>query len=122
MKNIIVIFSIVIFATIFSFLIWHYFFSIYEVKFLPNFKNSILKTNSEYFIEFYGINSFGQKLSFRKIEIEFEFLEGKELISEENIIQNKLCFSSNEREGKIVIKINSKFSLNPTILTYFIKN
>ncbi|MBK8945836.1 MAG: hypothetical protein IPM32_11285 [Ignavibacteriae bacterium] len=122
MKNILIISAIVIFAIFLSLLIWNYFFSIYEVKFSTSFQNSILKTDSENFIEFYGINSFGQNLSFRNLEMTFEILEGKELVNEIKKKSNKVFISTNQIEGKVVLKVNSKFSLNPTIISINIKN
>ncbi|MBK7106112.1 MAG: hypothetical protein IPH62_12590 [Ignavibacteriae bacterium] len=117
MKNILIISAIVIFAIFLSLLIWNYFFSIYEIKFSTSFQNSTIKTNSENFIEFYGINSFGQKLSFRNLDITFEILEGKELVNEIKKKSNKVFISTNEIEGKIVVKVNSRFSLNPIIIS-----
>jgi hypothetical protein len=112
---------VLIFLTISVFLIWHFFFSIYEVKFIPNFDGTNLKASTNYKIEYYGINSFGQKLTFRQIPIKFEIVEGKNLIEKiDSSTKNQFSFITKLDSGIVKFQLSSQYSLNSSIFTFTI--
>lgn len=113
--NVLVLLIIII---IFSFLIWHFFLSIYEVKYYP--PSEILVINTEYKIQSVGVNALGWEIKFRNLECNFV------IDKEENKIeflksdyQNQALFLT-KSAGEITIYADSKYSLNPTPLKFTI--
>ena len=101
--------------------IWLIFFSIYEVKYIYDFNPSELNINTEYCIECVGINSLGQKISYRELDfnIILEDAEDKiELIGDNS--KNIICFKT-VNTGMCSFLITSKYSLNPSPLNVKIK-
>lgn len=123
MKNVLISFFVLFFLSIITFLIWYFFFNIYEVKFtaIPEGKN--IKSNSELKIKYNGINSFGRKLTFRKISVDYKIIEGKELIEKiDSSYRNQISFFTKSKNGIITIQFDSRYSLNPSIFTFTINN
>ena len=119
-KPLIIIISIVV-LTVVSIFTWLIFFSIYEVKYIYDFNPSELNLNTEYCIECVGINSLGQKISYRELDfnIILEDAEDKiELIGDNS--KNIICFKT-FNTGKCSFLITSKYSLNPSPLNIQIK-
>ncbi len=101
-----------------SFIIWHFFFSIYEVKFSTNVNGHKLLVNSNYYIELLGINSFGNGLEFRRINPQFEIIKGDGIINDCKIQKNKLTFHTTSKIGYISFLIKTDYSLNPLIFNF----
>ena len=119
-KPLIIIISIVVLAVV-SIFTWLIFFSIYEVKYIYDFNPSELNINTKYCIECVGINSLGQKISYRELDfnIILEDAEDKiELIGDNS--KNIICFKT-FNTGKCSFLITSKYSLNPSPLNIQIK-
>ncbi len=119
-KTLFTLFAIVLIFLL-SFFIWHFFLSIYEVKYEPSVNEKELKCNSEISIQTVGINSFGWELPFRKIKSKVEIIEGNDLIklTRKN---NFIIIKTLNKEGKFIIKVLPEFSLNPTEFTFRITN
>lgn len=119
-KPLIIIISIVVLAVV-SIFVWLIFFSIYEVKYIYDFNPSDLNINTEYCIECVGINSLGQKISYRELDfnIILEDAEEKiELIGDNS--KNIVCFKT-VNTGECSFLLTSKYSLNPSPLNIQIK-
>lgn len=84
-----------------------------EVKKYPTFLYA--ETNSMLTIEVIPINALGTKAWFRTVRVEFDIIEGKELIKVQKMdLENGILFiKSKARTGKVGIKIFSKYSLLP---------
>jgi len=103
-----------------SFLIWHFFLSIYEVKYLYEFPGDKLRLNSEYYIECVGLNSLGWEIKYRDLENKFEIQNGVELIELLNSkLKNQFLFIP-KRTGNFTLIASSKYSLNPTQFNFTI--
>ncbi len=115
--------TLLIFALVFllSFFVWHFFLSIYEVKYNTSVVGSILKCNTELTIKTIGVNSLGWELPFRTIESKVEIIDGKDLI-EFSQTKNSIIIKTLSTEGKFEIKVIPKLSLNPTKFSYKIVN
>lgn len=99
-------------------LTWKYYFDVYEVNCVVS-KNYLWADNqSEAVISCYPINSFGVKIPFRKSNVVFSILEGKELIDviSKDEVKGTLKLKSKFEEGKVVIKVKSGFSLLPNLV------
>ena len=119
-KTLVALFTIVLIFLL-SFFVWHFLFSIYEVKYKPSINEKELKCNSEISIQTVGINFFGWELPFRKIKSQIKIIEGNDLIK---LTQkdNFVIIKTLNREGKCIIKILPEFSLNPTEFIFRITN
>lgn len=123
LKSILIPILILVLVIALSLVVWHFFFSIYEVKYSLNFSNNSIKTNSKFVIESYGLNSLGQKLGWRKINNSVKILEGDEFVKEILVSkQNQIIILTNSNTGKIILKVESKFSLNPAIFTFLVED
>lgn len=123
LKSILIPILILVLVIALSLVVWHLFFSIYEVKYSLNFSNNSIKTNSKFVIESYGLNSLGQKLGWRKINNSVKILEGDEFVKEILVSkQNQIIILTNSNTGKIILKVESKFSLNPAIFTFLVED
>ncbi len=111
-KTLITLITIVLLFLL-SFFVWHFFLSIYEVKYKFPFNEAEVKCNSEISIQTAGINSFGWELPFRKIRSKVKITEGNDLIK---LTQkgNFIIIKTLGKEGKFVIEVLPEFSLNPT--------
>jgi len=116
-KKTLVISIIIILFFLLSFFIWHFFLSIYEVKYNTSLEGSTINCNSELTIKTIGINSFGWELPFRKIESKVKILERDELIVLSQY-ENSIVIKTLSTEGEFTIKIVPNLSLNPTKFKY----
>lgn len=66
----------------------------------------------------YGINAIGFRITFRKIKVEYEILEGRELIeiTEEDLSNGVLKIKAGNKCGLVVIRAKSEYSLLPAII------
>ncbi len=99
-------------------LIWKYYFNIYEVECIAD-KNYIWADNqSQVIIKCVVINSFGLKIPFRNIYAVFRIIEGQNLVDiiEADESNGILILKARFEEGKVVVKINSKYSLLPNLV------
>ena len=101
------------------YLTWNFFFNIYEVNIDIN--KSIQKDSGEevFFLKAYAVNSQGRKLQYRNSYICVNFVEGKELIKiiSYNKTRGELIFQSSSGKGKVIVEVNSKYSLRPSLMT-----
>ena len=116
-KNTLTTLLIIVLVFLLSFFVWHFFLSIYEVKFNTSVEGSILKCNSEIIIKTIGVNSLGWELPFRKIESKVEIIDGKDLV-ELSQLENSIKIKTLNTEGKLAIKASPNLSLNPTKFSY----
>lgn len=98
------------------FIIWFFFLSIYEVRFVYDFNPKDLIINSEYRIKCEGVNLLGGKIDWRDLGFTFDVKDGKDIISYHFNSPNQYSFKITGK-GNGVIELNSKFALNPTIIS-----
>ncbi len=112
--------TIILFVIVFllSFIGWHFFLSIYEVKFELSAAQSDIYSNSEYSIKCVGLNSLGQDIRFRDLECNFQFKEGQELVELLRTEDSNHLLFKTIKAGRISILASSKYALNPTKLKY----
>lgn len=116
-KSTLVTLFIIILLLLLSFFLWHFFLSIYEVKFDTSVDGSTLNCDSELTIKTIGVNSLGWELPFRTIISKVEISNGQGLFNlseDENLIKIK-TFGN---EGEFSIKVIPELSLNPTKFSY----
>jgi len=109
----------VLFVTIY--IVWYFFFNIYEVSFFIEPKKEKYHAGEQLLITLYPLNSFGKLIKKREVAIEFEILDGDSLLETEIIDKNKLKikFLSN---GNVKIRCDSKYSLKPTIFNFSVES
>ncbi|RJP62318.1 MAG: hypothetical protein C4539_18360 [Ignavibacteriales bacterium] len=73
---------------------------------------------SEVIINCTPINSFGLKIPFRNSYVIFSIIEGKDLIDilHKDETKGSLLLKSKFEEGKVIIKITSRYSLLPNLI------
>lgn len=109
--NILVLISVLL---IVSFLLWHFWFSIYEVNYKIKFDAEKLKVGNNYKISVYGINFWGRKFFNRNLQCDFS-IEGKHEIVKIKT-QKNYCTIIPLKPGKFRLTISSKFSRNPSYI------
>jgi len=99
-------------------IIWKFYFDIYEVNCVANKDFMWADNQSELNINCYPINSFGLKVPFRNSPIKITIIEGEGLIDiiQKDEIKGTLTIKSRFEEGKVVIKIISKYALLPNLI------
>ena len=109
------IFAIFVLCALFF---YNYIYSIYEVKY--DITNPILfcDSKSATVIKAFGINALGYKITFRNIKVDYEILEGKELIEIINdaIWKGELKIKARRECGLVIVRAKSEFSLFPAII------
>ncbi|MCF8241870.1 MAG: hypothetical protein K9J16_10820 [Melioribacteraceae bacterium] len=106
---------------IISFFIWHYGFSIYEVRSKVDY--SRFKDDSIVLIKVFPVNSFGSRIPLRNIEADFDIISGSESIDKiEKISGNELLIKILNQFGEVKISIDSQYSLAPQIISINIDN
>jgi len=108
---------IIISLLLLSFFVWHFFLSIYEVKYEKSIEGNEIVSNSELTIETIGVNSLGWELPFRTIISKVEIKSGKDLIK---LSQNNNSIKINilGNVGEFSIIVIPKLSLYPTKFSY----
>ena len=96
------------------FFCWHFFLSIYEVKFKHNFTDHQLLVDNTYQIKCVGLNSIGWEINYRNLACEFIISSGGDLIKIIDSPEENTFTFSTLSPGEVIIIINSKYSLNPT--------
>ncbi len=99
-------------------LIWKYYFNIYELKCVANKNYLWADDQSEVIINCTPINSFGLKIPFRNSYVVFSIIEGNDLIDilHKDETKGSLLLKSKFEEGKVIIKITSRYSLLPNLV------
>ena len=108
---------IIVLLLLLSFFVWHFFLSIYEVKYKSSIEGNVVTCNSELIIETIGVNSLGWELPFRTIISKVEITNGQDLFNlsqDKNSIKIKIL----DNEGDFSIKVIPMLSLNPTKFSY----
>ncbi|MEI7810896.1 MAG: hypothetical protein WCJ01_00565 [Ignavibacteria bacterium] len=93
-------------------------FNIYEVSFKVSDVVLFADNKSTSIIEVIPLNSFGNRVPFRKSPAEFQIVEGVDLVE---IIQNDidngiLTLKAKDMPGKITVRIKSEYSLMPSLI------
>jgi len=115
MAKLSLVITISIVASIFLvFLIWQFIFSIYEVKYEYNFMHNTLEKDTEYLIECVGVNFLGWAIKYRDFECKYKIEEGSDLIVILNSDNNNNFYFKTLDKGILIMRIFSKYSLNPT--------
>lgn len=105
-------------SAVFITVIWLYFFSIYEVRYVSNPDKLTTDASSSVEITAIPINSFGVKAIFRQPHTDFFIEEGGDLIDYEKFNnENRIVkLKSKGKAGKVTLILRSKHSLNPAII------
>ena len=106
---------LIIFFLIFSRI---YIFNIYEVTYTVNPQSMYADSKSTIKISAKPVNAFGWKAPLRSAPADFNIKDGKDLVdilSEDNS-KGILIIKAKNNPGKIVLYINSKYSLFPSLL------
>jgi hypothetical protein len=104
---------LILLALIFSYL---YIFNIYEITYSVNPSSLYSDNESTVIITADPVNAFGWKIPFRSTYAEFNIKEGKDLIdiiSEDNK-KGILKLKAKNKNGTVVVRIKSKYSLLPS--------
>jgi len=113
---------IVLVVSVISFFIWHFVFSIYEVKYKFGSDPDNLKLNKVYSIKGFGLNALGWEMNFRELHMTAEI--------EDNNYNIKLITTSEKNQvvfetlktGIFTVLINSKYSISQSRLEFRILN
>lgn len=101
-----------------SFLLWQYVFLIYEVKIELTSNRIKLSENNTVTLIAFPLNSMGKKIPLRDVEINFEIVEGEELVDPLvlNDAERKAVFTPQGKIGTVRIIVDCKYSLSSTKL------
>ncbi|HZW39958.1 MAG TPA: hypothetical protein VFF33_11720 [Ignavibacteriaceae bacterium] len=108
---------IVIVCAVAAFLVFHYYFSIYEVVYLIEPQKKLFADNNSFLtIKAKPLNAFGVKAPFRNAPCKIKIIEGKDLIDIIELNENEgyIKIKAKNLTGTIIIQIKSKFALLPT--------
>lgn len=99
------------------FLIWHYYFSIYELKAVISPESGI-KACSKVTVKYIPINVWGMKVVFRKPDVEFIVDNPEGLIVPGSISTepDKFTFTAGNNPGVLVLKCKSRYFISTNIL------
>jgi len=111
---------VVSFFLAFVFAIWYFFFNIYEVKVLAE-TNKTFKAGENYSVRIFGINSFGKKIPFGKIESSLEFLSGSNLVQKISRKNGEIKLKLKKGSGKVKFKIKGKYFIAPAVVEFEVK-
>jgi len=108
--------TIIIFSLLIAYLIYYFYFNIYEIEVFVNPNRLKPDNKSTAKISIKPINSLGIKIPFRKVYSEIHFIDGNELV---NILlkkDRKIILKAKNYNGIVKIEILSKFSLLPNVV------
>jgi|GEM_PF-5737969 len=111
------IFIAVFFIFVVLFLVWHFYFSIYELK--PEIRPAKKVTpGSNVSITYIPVNVWGYRVPFRKVDVKFVLPEQNEFIILESVIKTEggIKFKLAEKSGVLKIKSESKYFLSTNII------
>ncbi|MGE5498219.1 MAG: hypothetical protein ACM3Q2_09125 [Syntrophothermus sp.] len=105
------------------FILWQYVLNIYEVRFDVSPPVLYADSKSETVIEAVPLNAFGWKAPFRKSASIFEITEGEDLVQiiENSPEEGRLVLRAGDRQGLVVVKVTTKYSLWPSIIEIPVK-
>lgn len=123
------IISILVFLTL-VYALWYYVFNIYEVryeinqieKFDDDEKVNEIVNEKLYEVKNIPINLMGKKVPLRKLDFDFEIIEGAslvEILPREN--KEELFFRSFNKSGEVIFIFKNKLSLFPQIVEFELK-
>ncbi len=116
--NLIIVFILTFFIA--GFLVYQYVFSIYEITYSVEPAKLFSDNQSTVTIKVTPVNSFGWKSPFRAAKAQFEFTEGKELVDVVFKNSDEIILRANNKTGKVVVLIKSKYSLFPSSIEIMI--
>jgi hypothetical protein len=117
-RNLLIFFISAVLVLLTAGVIWKYYFNIYEIECVTN-KNILWSDNqSKVIINCLPINSLGLKIPFRNSHVVFSIIEGNELVDiiQKDEMKGMLLLKSKFEEGKVLIKITSRYSLLPNLV------
>ena len=120
-----VIYILLILLPLMAFLIYNYFFNIYEVDYRTSDNKIFADGVSTYTIEVVPLNGLGTEVPFRKVKTQFEIVKGKELIeiSKMDSENGILIIKAQNRTGEVEILVKPSLSLLPTkFIVYILPN
>ena len=100
---------------------WFYLVNIYEVKILVNPKSLVANIDSKIEIKAIPLNSFGSKALFRKISVEYEILQGGDLVKIMKNAEGSIVLQSLSKNGKVEILVTPEYGLFPSKIIFTIK-
>lgn len=111
------IFIAVFFIFVVLFLVWHFYFSIYELR--PEIRPAKKVTpGSNVSITYIPVNVWGYRVPFRKADVKFVLPEKSEFIIPESVTKTEsgIKFKLSEKSGVLKIKSESKYFLSTNII------
>lgn len=112
---VIVVAAILLFAA--GFLVWHFFFSIYELK--PQISpGKKIVPRSNVTISYIPLNVWGGRVPFRSFEVNFSLENSVELIDTSTVsrTENTVSFTVLDKQGEIIIYSNSNYFLSTNVI------
>ncbi|GJQ63263.1 MAG: hypothetical protein SCALA702_23160 [Melioribacteraceae bacterium] len=100
-----------------GFLVWHFFFSIYELK--PQISpGKKIVPRSNVTISYIPLNVWGYRVPFRDFEVEFSLEKNVDLIDTPTIsrTEKSVSFKVLDKPGEIVIHSNSEYFLSTNVI------
>ena len=108
-----ILISVFLFSII-SYLCWYFVFNIYEVKCKINFVKNLSDDVKLFEVENIPINLLGKKTPFRKLDFDYEIIEGGNLIDVEPRKKNsELFFTTVLKKGKVAFILKTNLGLFP---------
>lgn len=99
---------------IFFYGLWYFVFNIYEVKYEINFVKNLSDDNRLFEIENIPINLLGKKTPFRKLDFDYEIIEGGNLIDiVPRNINSELFFTTLHKKGRVTFILKTNLGLFP---------
>lgn len=110
--------AVIIFFLVIGFLFYQYLVNIYEVTVLVEPEALYADNHSTVIVSAIPLNSFGWKALFRTVTAEFVIEEGNSLVEtiKTDTKNGKLFLRAKYETGKITVRIESEYSLLPTII------
>ncbi len=115
-----VIFAVLVAVFLIAFLVWQYVFSIYETKTIFSPQKEIYSVGDEIILSVQPLNSFGKKAPLRKISARID-AENSEKVRINTLDENKFSIKF-LKEGKVKIKLSTKYSAQKELLEFEVRN
>ena len=98
--------------------VYKYIFNIYELEISVTPKELFADYHSTVVIRAIPVNSSGKKIPFRKVSAEFEFKQGKELVTIENSdkAEGLLILKAKDKTGEVILVVKTEKSLLPSLV------
>lgn len=101
-------------------LLWYFYFNIYEVKFECEPQKSNFTVGERVRIRAFPLNGFGNLIKSREVAIEIEILNGKNAVNIEHVKGNEAMITF-VTDGKVELRCGSALSLRPTIFEFSVE-